>query len=41
MGDIVHTTDRRRMAWAGMLGLAPVTLGLDYELILLEPVAVP
>jgi hypothetical protein len=28
------------MAWAGMLGFAPVTLGLGFVLILLEPVAV-
>jgi MFS family permease len=40
IGRLGRATDRRRMAVAGMLGFAPITIGLVLVLSALEPVAV-
>lgn len=39
MGRLARATDRRRMAIAGALGFAPITLGLAILLQVLEPIA--
>ncbi len=39
MGRLAHATDRRRMAIAGALGFAPITLGLAILLQVVEPIA--
>ena len=39
MGRLAHAPDRRRMAIAGALGFAPITLGLAILLQAIEPIA--
>jgi hypothetical protein len=39
MGRLAHATDRRRMAIAGALGFAPITLALAISLQAIEPIA--
>ncbi len=39
MGRLAQATNRRRMALAGMLGFAPITIGLGILLQILEPIA--
>lgn len=40
MGRMARATDRRRMALAGMLGFAPITITLGIALSIIEPIAV-
>jgi hypothetical protein len=39
MGRLVHATERRRVAIAGALGFAPITIGLAILLQVIEPIA--
>lgn len=40
MGRLVHATERRRLAIAGALGFAPITIGLAILHQIIEPIAV-
>ena len=40
MGRLAGVDESRRMAWAGILGFAPITLVMAFSLLGLEPVAV-